>query len=519
MRGDPNNLFKNSFLYESCLEWVESVAGDPERCLAAIAETAAIARHFHPGRFADGALENHALRIGRAQLPAAHPIEHPQRLSRGGQSSTLHVATEIHAIGGHSRVLAKWGGRDRTATHTVVLTAQHTPVPAVVEHAISDVGGSIVALQPSETRMLRAAKLREFARRFDRVILHTHPNDVVPIVAFAQTGGPPVAMFNHAHFSFCLGPTIADVVVNTLDYFRALSERYRSARRTRRLTGVPGLVALRPDPIDKPAAKVCINLDPSLNVVLAIAQEPYFAAMPGYDFFATARRLLHQNPTMHLVVIGVRRQSGLVPADLRREERCHWIGPVVDPIPYYRAADVCLESFPMPSLGAICEAVAFGEAFPIPVYGRSEGILRVSQGPVLSYQFRPKDENDYVAYVTDVLSTLSSARDWAHQTRLQMLAIDGRWDDELRRLNTEIDRLAHEPAEIAHAAMIDSEDTRLLAALTPPQLSHQIEQVLPFAHAAWAHIRAVGRGLAPPRTLGRVLRHAWHDMRRQLGRS
>ena len=75
----------------------------------------------------------------------------------------------------------------------------------------------------------------------------------------------------------------------------------------------------------------------------------------------------------------------------------------------------------MPSLGVVAEAVAQGEAFPVPVYGADEGILRVSQVPLLSYRYRPKDEDDYVAYVSRVSSNLGDAREEAREARYRFV--------------------------------------------------------------------------------------------------
>src|SRR5215467_13194535 len=53
----------NNFVYEACRRWVESVA-EPTPQLDALCATAFLAWMYRPGRFADGALENCALRHG-----------------------------------------------------------------------------------------------------------------------------------------------------------------------------------------------------------------------------------------------------------------------------------------------------------------------------------------------------------------------------------------------------------------------------------------------------------------------
>ena len=405
-----------------------------------------------------------ALRFGRERdLPRGTVDALDWKAAR--PSKTLHVATELYPVGGHTRILARWAGRDSTASHAVVLTRQPRPVPEFFRRAIIDSGGTIVQLPLSQPMMSSAGALRELASGFDRVFLHSHPHDPVPIVAFALPGGPPVAMFNHAHFSFALGSTVSDLIVNTFESFRRISEQARFARRTACLSTVSGLASVTSDHIDKAKAKAALGLDPSRAVLLAMAADPYFRPIPGYDFYRTARRLLDRNPTVQLIVVGPDHNSSWVPADLRRETRCRFEGSVLDPIPYFQAADVSLESFPMPSLGVTLEGVAQGEAFPVPVYGPSESILRVSQRPILNYHYRPRDEEDYVNYVTDILGRLPWAREYARSARLSAIALDASWEPQLAELNRYLDRLPHEPAEVPTTSLVDSDDCRVLADL------------------------------------------------------
>src|SRR5262249_9070670 len=142
----------------------------------------------------------------------------------------------------------------------------------------------------------------------------------------------------------------------------------------------------------------------------------------------TASKLLKANPGIHIVIVGVPPEaftvSKIIPAQLRDEPRCHFVGPVTDPKLYYRAADISLESFPRPSTGSYVEAVAYGEAFPVPVYGEGESILRIRLSPWLDGIYHPRDETDYVEYITRVLSDLPAARECAHQLRLAMVEYD-----------------------------------------------------------------------------------------------
>lgn len=489
-------LRRNSLVYDLCVEWAHSLQED-WRVLYAVSETARLAWHHHPGRFADGALETLVNEIGR-RLPAKSVESTVPSWRDKRPSVTLHIATAVFPTGGHSRVLAKWVQRDTSANHLVVLTAQTAAMPDFFESALADAGAQLVGMDAGESYVARAATLRAMASACDRVILHTHPSDVVPVLAFSVPGGPPVAMFNHAHFSFGLGTSVSDVVVNTFEYFRRVSERLRFARHTSRMLLVSGNAPPSHAPIDKREAKAIVGLDPLTPVVLTVATENYFRPAGGYDFFRAAERILNEVPQAHLFVVGVDERSELVAPAMRSHPRCHLCGLVPDPSPLYRAADVFLESFPMPSLGAVVEAVAQGEAFPVPVYGAEDSILRISQDPILDFAYRPVSEDDYVNYVTGLLRDRAHMQEAARREKARLLAVDAEWSNDLASLNVEIDSFRHDVVELPVTKMQVSLDSNVLAAFAPVDFDWALRETLPLKLAVRGHWRAVKAGVRTP---------------------
>jgi hypothetical protein len=388
--------------------------------------------------------------------------------------------------------------RDESSSHAIVLTNQTAPIPNFILRAIDVSGGKLHSLPHQDSFQERAGFLRCASREFDRVVLHHHPHDLIPVLAFAQEGGRPVAMFNHAHFSFCLGATVSDIVINPAEYFRRISEQHRYARRTGMLTGVSGLRPLPSHAIDKEAARRELNMAPDLPVAMSIGSEPYFCPIEGYDFFHTASRLLKAHPALHLLVVGVPSESPLIPPALRSEARFRCVGPVVNPTPYYQAADLCLESFPMPSLGAFVEAVAYGEAFPVPVYGIGESALRVQYTPLFTLPYRPKDEDDYVSYVGRLLRAREETRAAAREMRLGIIRFDDGWSDRLRDVNQSIDCLKHQPAEIPVSPVVDTADTRELARLNKLDFGEELDRLLPLGEAVRSYFVAAGKGVMTP---------------------
>ena len=499
-------LYENSYVYEEGLHLVGKSAGiGVPGLLQTVKTVARFAWLKHPGRFADGGLENPLLEVAQDLLEQPGYKDWMRVTDLPSGPSSLHVGTSIKQIGGHSRVIAKWAKGDDTSSHTVVLTQQTRPIPQFLQEVFDSAKAHVVLLPASASQFEKAGMVRALAARHSRVILHHDPNDVVPVVAFSAKQGPSVAMFNHAHFSFSLGATVSDLVVNTFEYFSSVTRKHRFPPAVSLLTLTPGLTSFRDCVIDKAAAKKSLGLSSEVPVLMSIGQEGYFAPANSYDFFRTLKRLLASIPEMHVFIVGVRSESPLIEQTLRQEPRLHLLGPMPDPRAFYEASDVCLESFPMPSLGALAEAVAFGEVFPVPVYGPSENILRVSQSPVLEYRHRPATEDEYVEYVAGVIGRKSEFRDEARQMRRGLVELDSEWPERLRLLNQKIDALSHPPRPVPVAANDGSEDSHLLAGRDSICVGQELDRIFPAAKAIGAHWRAARHKMQPwPTAIKRV---------------
>lgn len=517
MKGNQARLDINSYLYEAGVNFAKtSGRRGVEPCLEAIQRVSRWAWFHHPGRFADGELENLALDVGRKLEDGGKNEISNLPVRKRGVSRTLHLATELHDVGGHSRVLVKWVERDKSAEHIVVLTDQTHAVPDFLQQVITGSGNYCICLPNSQSIEDRAAIVRSISQLCDRVVLHTNPSDSVPVVAFAKEGGPPVAMFNHAHYNFTFGSTVSDIIINTLEYFRKMSERYRFARSTALLSGVTSLWPIDSGIVDKEAARRELSLPESATLVISMAQEHYFRPMEGYDFFRTARTILRKLPEAYLMIVGVGKGSPLVPEDLRSNSRLLLTGYVQKPMVHYQASDICLESFPMPSLGAVTEAVGYGEAYPVPVYGPGESILRV-QRSIAPFPYRPPDEETYVEYVASLARRKEEVRAEARKMRAEIEENDQLFEGRLRALNSLIDSLKHSPIEIPTVRKIESDDCRMLAELDQSDIGEKIDALFPLINSGCQHFKAAFKGYQPYGTAAqRTLHHLKAVLSRRL---
>ncbi|MEA3016228.1 MAG: hypothetical protein QOI38_950 [Sphingomonadales bacterium] len=494
-------LAANDFAYRQlCREVDRRDERSGPALLSLIEGVARFAWFSHPGRLADGALENKLLRIGRDLVDAPPPADLEPLPRTSSASRTLHVASEVYLTGGHSRVLAKWVQRDLSSSHAIVVTRQTGGLPAYLTAIAADREAPIATLDPREGILERARRLRALSRDFDRVILHHHPDDSVPVLAYAAPGGCPVAMFNHAHFWFSLGSGVADVIINTMPYFRQLTERHRFPRASDLLDGPFGLEPLRADEIDKERAKAQLDLPPDRPVAMTIGHEAYFKPSGGLDFFQTLAKLLAARPDLQVLVVGVREESPLVPSYIRDAARVRLVGPVADPRPYYEASDICLESFPMPSLGALTDAVTFGQAFPVPAYPATESPLRVNQPRIASISDRQPTEADYIRYICALLDAREATSARAAQLRRTLIQDDERFGAQFASLYERIAGFDHRPRELPRTGCSAAPENLALASVTEPRnIGNALSDLLPIGKAVRAHAQAVARGYESPR--------------------
>jgi len=517
MDNYSTKLEMNDHLYEMGLGFVrERSRSGVESHIKAIERVSAWACFHHPGRFADGALENYALEIGESleKRIKSNGIAIPDM--KPSQSRTLHLVSTMYGVGGHSRFLVKWVESDKSAEHIIVLTDQKDEVPELLQNVVKKSGNYLFCLPPDASVESRALAVRKISKSCNRVVLHTHPNDSIPVIAFANEGGPPIAMFNHAHFSFNLGSTVSDIIINTIEYYRQISEKHRFAKRTAILAGTTGLWPIDDSRIDKEAAKKELLLPENATVIMSLAHEKYFRPMKGYNIYSTVRSILRKIPDAHMIIVGVKKDNPFVPDDLRSSSRVHLLGYVHNPILQYKACDIFLESFPMPSLGAVPESIAYGEAFPVPVYGPGESILRV-QRTIYSYSYRPPDEATYVSYVENLATKKTDIRAEARKMRAQLAEYQDHFEGHLYSLNNMIDGLKHSPSEIPAIKMIESDDCRALADLDQSDIGEKINALLPFIPAIYHHAAAVHNGhQTSGAAIHRIARYLLRELKRKV---
>lgn len=448
-------LRRNSEGYEGLVGLIERL--HPRRqantVLAGVSAVAGLASLHHPGRFADGRVENLAVRIGRdlGRLPTSGglgAVEVTGQLEQG-RRRVLHVATAVRTTGGHTRTILNWARQDQDSHHTLLLTGQGPyPVPSWLAEAVLTGGGRLVLFPTKAPWVEKARGLRELASaEADLVVLHHFPDDVTPVVALAADGGPPVALLNHTDHHFWLGGTVADTVINLRGIGQRLSEERRFARSN----------CVLPIPLTDPLqgrtraeARAAVGARDDQLLLLSVGRAEKYVPTATHNFYATGAKLLDRYPHAHLQLVGV--SAGDVGAGVALHPRLHLAGEVEDPSAYQLAADVYLEGFPFGSSTALLESILSGVP-AVPAFAPALDLIATNDDAVTDLLPTPADEAEYLAAASGLIEDAERRVSLGAELRRRLLTshTNEGWLDRLQTIYRSATAMAHRARELPAA--------------------------------------------------------------------
>jgi hypothetical protein len=288
----------------------------------------------------------------------------------------------------------------------VVLTRQRSPeVPRPLADAVSRVGGHLYILETNFVGPIAAAQsLRKIARVADLIVLHLFPDDVVPLIAFANKNNLcPIVFNNLADHQFWLGVGISDVVAHLRESGSRLSEERRGIEQERG--------ALLPIPIEPKSrslprweAKERLGYSKDTVVILSIASPYKYTAITRPDFVEAIMPVLEKHRNAILVAIGPTHDDQWARGNLQTQGRIVPLGSRSDTTIFYEAADIYIDSFPYASNTSLLEAGSYG--VPLVSYcphaGEAEVLCAGAPG-LTGTLIHVKDLEQYKAIVSNLI--------------------------------------------------------------------------------------------------------------------
>lgn len=468
-------LHQSKEIYEHLTDYAAELhksASHAESVLSWIEMTATFAWFVHGGRFADDKLENIALKIGEnlerlvTEKTLPPPVAKSLLHSADGRRKILHVLTVAYKTGGHTRLLYNWIKNDNDSCHSVLITEQgDEEAPAWLSEAVKENGGSIVVL-PAAGKLSKAYWLRSIVQsNADLVVLHHHPNDVLPLVAFATDSNPSVAVLNHADHVFWLGASITDLIIDFRANGKRLSEQRRFAKKSLVLP-----MPIMPDTLlpSYGDARRKLNISEDQIVLLSIGSACKYKPTKAHNFFRTVIKILNRNPQAHMYLVGVEWDDNVEYLQEAKHERFHFLGVLDQPLLYQVAADLFLNGFPYGAGMALLETCAMG-ACPVLAFSPESWLVNLAEDEAFDGVIdNPKTEEEYIAQVEFLIRNKEERNRIASQVAQRVVDCHrGRgWEKCLQPIYSYLERTRHEPRRIPSSNFGETDDDLALSALT-----------------------------------------------------
>ncbi len=276
--------------------------------------------------------------------------------------TTLHVMTSAFASGGHTRCVERWMTYVKEMRHSCILLRQYKAPPPLLQEVAEASGGKLYSLNPQESAVESALKLRRLAATFEYVVLHITMSDPIALVAFGTPAFKrPIIYFNHADHIFWLGCSIADQVADLYSIHQKLTlERRGIARST--LLGIPPDRATPRTFHTRETARQKLGLPLNQKILFTGGQAAKFIPVDDVRFTDILDAVLARDPSIHIYVAGPScKTPGGWKALLRkwpRQVSLTGMLPYTTTFPLYlAAADLILDSYPVNGWTFVIDAI------------------------------------------------------------------------------------------------------------------------------------------------------------------
>lgn len=377
----------------------------------------------HTGYYADYKLEDELLEMSNQLFGSTEKsnIEEIQ-INRNSGFKVLHVISTAYLTGGHTKLMDRWIKlrKDYDEVHSVVLTDQrNNVVPDWLIKSIYEANGWYHIFKNDNNFRSQCIHLRKLAQEWaDLVVLHTHPNDPTPILAFGNKEGlPPIILANHADHVFWLGGSVSDAVMDI-----RLAGQYITKHRR----GIHNSVVL-PIPLIQKERKISkiklrekYGLPNEAVILLSIASGYKFKPYGHLNFPKTLAEVLRKAPNAILIVIGANPRDVIwKEANEAANGRLIAIGTTTEIEEFYQLSDIFVESFPIGSLTAELDAMLYG--LPVIKAPKPLSNLLTIGDDYISLDETPKNISDYRELVINYIYDSQRRNERGHQQREEII--------------------------------------------------------------------------------------------------
>ena len=273
------------------------------------------------------------------------------------KNTTLHVLTEALNSGGHTRVVERWiSSSADEEKHCVLLTTNKSKeIPQELINAVKNKNGEIIELNSKDSSIDRGLYLRKYASNFDKIILHIHPFDYIPIIAFGTNNfSRHIFLYNHADHMCWLGLSIADTILEIRKYGKYLTENKRIQNKSF-LLSIPTVYKDYNEKINFPE-KITNNLNK--KIILSYGSSYKFREFDNINIINYIKLF---DDTYFFILIGLNKEENKIFYEFADKfpDRI----TILDIIPfnhlqeYIKISDLVIDSFPICGGTALLDAI------------------------------------------------------------------------------------------------------------------------------------------------------------------
>jgi len=299
----------------------------------------------------------------------------------------LHIASELYNSGGHTRLLMNWINNDPGNLHNVVVTRQvkeGLPFTIIKEFSIDE---NIFSALKEGSILDKAIELNTVAKDYDIAILHCHPDDIIPVIAFSSEQMPTLGFMNNNDNQFWAGASICDLLIQFREPFINLDIERRDISNHFVLN-----IPLTNTSVTTNEQYLSVRKEMGIQedevMLLSAGTEYKYEPDYEYNFFETVFKVLNENRKAKLYIAGVSNESAL--AIQYPHDRIKYLGTVTDLYKYEEACDIYLDGFPHNGPTAMLETGIKGKCVHL-IYNPYEQVVVFENVPVFKYQPNEKE--------------------------------------------------------------------------------------------------------------------------------
>lgn len=278
------------------------------------------------------------------------------------KNKMLIVMSRAYYVGGHTVLVHNWIKWDDAKQYSIAFTESSSlDVPDFINDVVDESGGQVVCLKGGYLE--KAQQLAQLSQNYERVILFTHMNDIIPLLAYSNPDWKiPIYFYNHADFKFSYGFRIADVVLNLGEFDVDKSIRYRGVKKDKSIyLQFPEMdnFERHQNIINKEKVREEINkkygIKQNDKVIVSMGADFKYESIIGYEFDKYVEKLLNtcNDESVFLIIGADKKKQKWINLERVTNGKAKALGilPREEAQFLISAADLYISSFPMTAAG------------------------------------------------------------------------------------------------------------------------------------------------------------------------